>query len=938
MPIPAPTTPVNDARSLAKEQVFQALGSSRRGLTEAEAALRLASNGENRIPEVRRRSLFWDFLANFYHTFALLLWCSAALAFIAAMAELGWAIIGVIIINALFSFWQEFKAEKATEALLKLMPTYAKIMRDGEVKQVLSMALVPGDLLLMEEGESISADARVVEEFELRTNNATFSGESEPVRRTADAVDQAEMTITEVPNLVFSGTSVASGSGRAVVFATGRETQFGRVALLTQTVVQDLSPLQKEVKKVALAVAILAVVVGAALFVAGSWFGRLTLAASALFAIGMITANVPEGLLPTLSLALAAAVQKMAKQHALVKRLSAVETLGSATVICTDKTGTLTQNEMTVRKVWANREEIEVSGVGYAPVGAFLLAGAAMAQETVQAKLGPLLKGASYCNKARLQQLAGAGEVWTILGDPTEAALLVAARKAGFDYEQAMVREGRLYELPFESVRKRMSVVHRVHDALAFPAAGGGEGGHPAAYVKGAPREVIELCTHALVNGKREELTAAGREEIMAENDALAKEALRVLAMAVRDDLAEAKSYTVEAVEQGLTFLGLMAMMDPPRAEVEEAVNKCRQAHIRIIMITGDYGLTAESIARRIGIVKGANARIVTGTEMERTTDPELDTILGQEDVIFARVAPHHKLRIATRLMHQGEIVAMTGDGVNDAPALKKADIGIAMGIAGTDVAKEAADVILLDDNFATIVHAIAEGRTVYDNIKKFIVYIFAHLGPEAVPFVLFVLFRIPLPITPMQIIAIDLGTETLPALALGIERAEPDVMARPPRSRKESLLGSAVLLRAYLYLGVIESVLVMAGYFWVLHNEGWHWGMEVALNAPLAIKASTMTFLGIVATQVGTVVACRTNRESVFTIGLFSNPWILWGLAFELVVTVVLLYVPPVARFFGMAPLGVKEWLFVAPFPFIILASEELRKYFVRRFGGAGV
>lgn len=924
---------VLDYAELTTEQLYAKLETNRWGLTEEEAAVRLSTHGENRIPDIKKKPLIFKFLANFYHTFALLLWFSAALAFIAQMKELGWAIIGVVVINALFSFWQEFKAERASEALRQLIPMYAKVMRDGDIKQILATQLVPGDLLMLEEGDNISADARLVQEFELRVNNATFTGESVPARRTAEPVSGQEMTVTEIPNYVFSGTSVAAGSGRAFILATGTDTQFGRIAFMTQSVEEQLSPLQKEVKRIALLVAALAIIFGALLFVVGTSIARLALVDSALFAIGMIVANVPEGLLPTLSLSLAAAVQVMVRENALVKKLSSVETLGSATVICTDKTGTLTQNEMTVRKLWVNSREINVSGVGYKPEGEFMADDKPLTRDAIKAEIQPLMKIAAYCNSAWLVSPEEDTANWTIIGDPTEAALLVAARKSGFDYTTAMEIEKHLYELPFESVRKRMSVIYGVSDFLVFPeAAPSKKNAKVAAYVKGAPREVIDLCTHIVTDGKVEKMSDVARRKILEHNDNFAKEALRVLAFAYREMPTGLKDYTVEEVEHDLIFVGLMAMMDPPRPEVAEAVKRCRKAHIRIIMITGDYGLTAESIAKRIGMVETDNARIVTGVELDRTDDAELGKILSSSEVIFARAAPEHKLRIASRLKEMGEIVAMTGDGVNDAPALKKADIGVAMGIAGTDVAKEAADVILLDDNFATIVNAISEGRAVYDNIKKFIVYIFAHLGPEAVPFIIFVLFRTPLPITPMQIIAIDLGTETLPALALGIEPAEPDIMDRPPRSKKDNLLSKAVLLRAYVFLGIIESILVVAGYFFVLYHEGWYWGMPAAIGSPLMLKASTMTFLGIVATQVGTVFACKTTRESVFKVGLLSNKWIIWGVLFETVLTVALIYVPPLAKFFGMAPIGLAEWLFLVPFPFVIFFAEEARKWFARR------
>ncbi len=931
----------NEISTFPADKVYDQLKTSRRGLKTEEAASRLEEYGENKIPEVKGRPLIFKFLANFYHTFAILLWFSSALSFVAQMAELGWAIIGVIVLNAIFSFWQEFKAEKATEALRKLIPMHAKVMRGGEIQQIMATDLVPGDLIVLEEGDNISADARLVAEFEMRTNNATFTGESEPAKRTADPVAGKDMTVTEIPNLVFSGTSVASGSGRAIVYATGMNTQFGHIASLTQAVETELSPLQKEVKKIALIVAALAVIAGIVLFLIGSAIAKLTLLTSAVFAIGMIVANVPEGLLPTLSLALAAAVQKMVRENALVKKLSSVETLGSATVICTDKTGTLTQNEMTVREIWTNQERVSVGGVGYNPEGRFMLDTTPLKMEEASKKLSPVLKASSYCNNARLQPPSDEKENWSILGDPTEAALLVATNKAGFNHMTALAVENRVYELPFESVRKRMTSIHKVVDLHEFPEKGlrkahTHKGAKIVAYVKGAPKEVLDLCTDIYMNGKIEKLTQKQRDEIIQQNDLFAKQALRVLALAYRDIPEKQSKYTVEDVEKDLVFLGLMAMMDPPRPEVEEAVLHCRKASIRIIMITGDYGLTAESIARRVRIVEGSDVRIVTGIELDRMSDTtELSDLLKDKDkqVIFARVTPDHKLKIASTLKELGEVVAMTGDGVNDAPALKKADIGVAMGIAGTDVAKEAAEVILLDDNFATIVNAISEGRAVYDNIKKFIVYIFSHLTPEIIPFILFVLIRLPLPITPMQIIAIDLGTETLPALALGLEPAEPDIMDRPPRRAKDNLLSPPILLRSYIYLGLIESVMVMSGFFFLLYREGWHFGMPVAIGSLLQLKASTMCFLGIVAAQVGVVFACKTHRESVFKVGLLNNKWIIWGVIFETIITIALLYVPPLAKFFGMHPLGLQEWLFLMPFPFIIFFAEEARKWLERNW-----
>ncbi len=903
--------------TLPISQVYAALDTTPRGLSEDEAARRLAQYGPNEIEEVAKTPLILRFLANFYQIFALLLWASAALAFISGSSALGWTIIAVIVLNAFFSFFQEYQAEKAVEALKKLLPAKSRVLRDGEIKEILARELVPGDVIVLDVGDNISADARLIQEVELRTDNAPLTGESEPVRRSSDPVPESQASVIEIPNIVFAGTSVAFGSGRGVVFATGMNSQFGKIARLTQGVKIAPSPLQVEVNNIALMVAGIALLGGLALFLVGAAFAGLTVSDAMLFAIGMITANVPEGLLPTLTLALAVGVTALARKNALVKRLSGVETMGSVSVICTDKTGTLTQNEMTVRELWTDNRRIAVTGTGYEPSGGFEIDGQPLeAEALLQPRI--LCRAASFCNNSRLVPAPTPREKWRIVGDPTEGALLVAARKAGFDYDQELQQTPRIYELPFESRRKRMSTIHREESGLV-------------AYVKGAPKEVLGICSRILLAGQVVPLTDELRQVITEQNDEFALAALRVLGMAYRV-LPEGIDYhSVEQVEQDLTFMGLMAMMDPPRPEVAKAISLCYGAGIHIYMITGDYGLTAISIAKKIGLVKGEGTRIVTGADLDRMSDEELGDVLQVRDVIFARTAPEHKLRIATELRALGVVVAMTGDGVNDAPALKKADIGVAMGIAGTDVAKEAAQMILIDDNFATIERAVEEGRRVYDNIRKFLVYIFAHLGPEAVPFVAFALFRVPLAITPMQILAIDVGTETLPALALGVEPSEPGIMGRPPRPRQERLLTGPLLLRAYLFFGIIESIFVMGAFFWVLFRSGWTWGMELAPSDPLYIEASTMGFLSIVMTQVGTVFASRTTRVSVFQVGLLSNRWVLWGIVFELALTVALLYFPPLADFFGMYPLRLEDWALVILFGPLVLLADEARKWYVR-------
>ena len=907
-------------------ELYESLGSRPAGLTADEAASRLEEYGRNEIREIKGRSLILKFLENFYHLFAIMLWIGGGLSFVGGMPELGWAIFAVIFINAIFSFWQEFRAEKATEALKQMIPHNAKVIRDGKTIQVAAAELVPGDLMVLEEGDAISADARLVEEFELRTNNATLTGESEPVRKTASPHDDPNLTLIEMPNLVFAGTSVAYGGGKAVVFATAMATQFGKIAELTQSVESELSPLQKEMEKVVQLVAILAMGLGITFFLLGYYVAGLSLVEGFVFAVGIIVANVPEGLLPTVSLSLAMGVQRMAGRNALIKKLSSVETLGCTTVICTDKTGTLTKNEMTVRDIWVAGQHLEVSGSGYAPTGEFKKQGEPLDADQRKA-LDLLMRAAALCNNARLIDPTGPDDSWTILGDPTEAALLVAAKKAGFDHEAELDSTRRIFELPFDSVRKRMTTIH-MHKFARI------------GYVKGAPKEVLDLCTTVETLDGKKPLTDEMHAEIVAQNDDFARNGLRVLAMAYRPIPEEETEYSPAETEKDLIFVGLMAMMDPPRDEVAVAVRECNTAGIEVIMITGDYGLTAESIARRIGIVKGDQARIITGNDLNVMTDEDLAAALDAKNVLFARVSPEHKMRIAVVLKGMGHIVAMTGDGVNDAPALKVADIGVAMGIAGTDVAKEAADMILTDDNFASIVNAIEEGRAVYDNIRRFVGYIFTSNIPEIVPFLLMVIFHMPLALTVMQILAIDLGTDMVPALALGTEAPEPGIMNRPPRPRNERLLNRKVLTRAYLFLGSIQAAVCMLAFFFMYWMHGWRPGMNMFEIGAVAvggstvyILATTMTHGAVLTTQIGNGFAQRTNVQSIFKVGFFSNTFLLWGIVTEVVMFAALVYVPGLAHVFHHGPINLwPDWAFLLLLAPTLLIADELRKFFVRR------
>ncbi len=905
-----------------------ALNSRISGLTAEEVTEKQATFGKNTITEKKGKPAILIFLHNMSSMMAVLLWFGGTIAIIAQMPELGIAIFLVNIINGAFSFWQEFRAGKATDALKKMLPSFVRVIRDGQEIQLLAENLVPGDIISIAEGDKVSADARLIHSSDLQINQSTLTGESNPVRKTHDAILSDDFSKTELANLIFTGTSVSSGTGKAVVTSIGMNTEFGKIATLTQSMHEEQSPLQKELDKLTKQISMIALSIGVFFFIASVIFIKEPIAKSFVFSLGMIVAFIPEGLLPTVTLSLAMAVQRMAKEHALVKRLSAVETLGCTTVICSDKTGTLTQNEMTVSHLWQINHEYEVTGLGYAPTGDILENKTKLNVDKVS-DLKQLIIAAALCSNARILPPNEENTRYTVLGDPTEACLGVVAEKAGYNMDEQNSLRMRLRELPFDSRRKRMTTVHSTPNSKIAKR---------VAYVKGAPKEVMELCETILVDGVVTKITPEQRVLIMQANDGYARNGLRVLAVAERQlhpELnlpAQMSAYTPELIEQDLTFVGLIIMADPPRPEVGEAVAVCHNANIRIIMITGDYGLTAESIAKRIGIVKGLHPRVITGLELSELSDEELQIAL-KEEVIFARVAPEQKYRVVDNLQRMGEIVAVTGDGVNDAPALKKADIGIAMGIAGTDVAKEAADMILTDDNFASIVKAIEEGRTVYSNIQKFLIYILNSNMPEGVPSAAFLFSRgaIPLPLTVMQILFIDLGTDMLPALGLGVEEPEKGIMNHPPRSQKDPLLNKRVMLVGFIWYGLLESAIAMSAYFFVNYLNGFP-NVPLAASGMIYREATTLTVAAIVFAQIGMVLNCRTISESIFKVGIFVNKQVIKGIIVEIILVVALMYVPFLQNIFHTSPISIEGWLFLFAIPVPVVLIDEIRKWFIRR------
>ncbi len=888
--------------NLSKEEVLKSLLTSDRGLSEEDARRRLHEYGLNEIREVRKKTLYQRLISQFTHFLAILLWIASALCFFSAylhpgegMLSLGLAIIGVIVINAIFTFIQEYRAEKAVEAIKRLLPFNVKVLRDGSIKEIYARDVVPGDVILLSEGDKIPADARLIDENRLMVNNAPLTGESESRPR---SYEPFEGDYLESPNIVFAGTLVISGSGKAIAFAIGMSTEFGKIAHLTSAVEPGLSPLQREILKVTKIIAVIAMITGIFFFATGTLIG-MSFWHNLLFAVGITIANVPEGLLPTVTLSLAMGSQRMAKKKALIKTLTSVETLGSVTVICTDKTGTLTQNKMEVEKIWTFSDDAIIP-----PPPPLLKVG-----RGDYSSYDWLMKIAYLCNNAVYEN-------GKYRGDPTEIAILKKAREISGD-----IKAERIFEIPFDSERKRMTTVNVVY-------------GETFVLTKGAIETVLPLCTGIFRDNEIKTFSDENKESLMQAYHSLMDEGLRVIAFAFacRDDkVLLIKSPSDLLVESGLTFVGLMGLEDPPRPEVPDAIKKCREAGIKVVMITGDASRTAIAIAKQIGLVRG-NPTVIEGMKIDSMSDNSLREVLLSEEIIFARMTPRHKMRIVSILKDEGERVAVTGDGVNDAPALKKADIGIAMGITGTDVAKEAADMVLLDDNFASIVNAVEEGRTIFENIKKFITYIFAHGTPEAVPYILFALFKIPVPLTVMQILAIDLGTETIPALALGVEPPESNIMKYPPRPPERGLIDRSILLRGYIFIGFISAISVLFAYFYVLFNGGWHWGMVLPIDKPLARQASTATFLGIVILQIGNVFACRSSRESIFRLGFFSNKLVVIGIVVEVLLSIFIIYHPIGNKIFGTAPLGIDVWLILMPLSIGLLAAEEIRKFYVRR------
>ena len=888
------------------------LGSnSSTGLSETEATRRLSEFGRNELEESGIRSPWLIFLDQFKELMVVILIIAAVISALLGDYSDAIAISAIVILNAILGYTQEYRAEKAMAALKKLAVPTVKVRRDGVVSEISAVDLVPGDIVLLEAGNFVAADCRVLESAGLQTQEAALTGESLPVRKTSDTLGQPDLALADRRNMVYMGTHITSGRGEAVVAETGMRTELGRIAGMIQTVRQEATPLQKRLTQLGKVLASAAFLIVILIFILG-WFRGEDLKILFLTAVSIAVAAVPEGLPAVMTISLTLGAQRMLKRRVLIRKLSAVETLGSVTVICSDKTGTLTENQMAATIFQLANRKVELQNRSSDDYRKEF-------PDLEQPGFYLMLAGAALCNDAVMRSNAGAPNQSAPLGDPTETALVVAAARTGLLKPELDQLLPRVAEAPFTSERKRMTTVHRyASERGALPAAvlQACEMGPPAcvAFTKGAVDVLLGLSDSLWVNSQREPLNDTWRDRLSAENDKLAANGMRVLGVAYRCLAAAPTKGSMEDVECKLTFVGMIGMIDPPRPEAASAVGTCKAAGIRPMMITGDHPLTARYIASQLGISN--NETVVTGPQLERTSPEELAQ-LTESVPVYARVSPEHKLRIVEGLHRRGHIVAMTGDGVNDAPALKKADIGVAMGITGTDVSKEAADMVLLDDNFASIVAAVEEGRVIYDNIRKFIRYILATNSGEIWLMLVTPFFGMPLPLLPLQILWMNLVTDGLPALALGVELPESDAMRRPPRPPRESMFARG-LGRQIVWVGMLMGLLSLAiGYeYWNAHNPAWQ----------------TMVFTTLTLSQMANVMAIRSERHSLFEIGLKSNILLLGAVGLTVVLQLALIYVPVLQSIFKTVALPVPDLAITIVVSSVIFWAVELEKWLLRR------
>jgi Ca2+-transporting ATPase len=861
------------------EEVFKELKTSKEGLSEKEAEARLKKYGYNEIKQAKKISPLKIFLSQFNNVLIYILIAAVIISIFLGERDDAIVIGILVIVNAIIGFRTEYKAEKSIEALKKLASLKAKVLRGGKQKEIDAKLLVPGDIILLETGDKVPAGSRLFEITNLQTQEAALTGESLPVKKELKVLEP-KIAIADMINMVFFGTIVASGRGKAIVTSTGMQSQIGKIAKMIEETGEDLTPLQKKLTTLGRRLGIAILVIVLIVFISGIVKGEPILEFF-IFAVALAVAGIPEGLPIVVTIGLSTGVQRMVKRNALIRKLASAETLGSTTVICTDKTGTLTKNEMTVKKIYANGKIIDVSGSGYDKKGEFLVDNKKLNPKELNLLLniGALNNDAAFDNK-------------NVIGDPTEAALIVSAAKSGIDKEALQKRCPRKDEILFTSERKIMTTLHQIN-------------GEIVAYTKGAPEVVLSKCNSISENGKIKKLTEKRKKEILEINKSFADKALRVLGFAYKTVMNKTRA------EKNLTFVGLQGMIDPPREEVKLAIKKCEHAGIKVIVITGDNEATAKAVANAIGI----DGKAITGQQLGEMKNLEKHV---EEIAIYARVNPEHKNKIVDALKKKGHIVAMTGDGVNDAPALKKADIGVSMGITGTDVAKEASDMILTDDNFASIVNAVEEGRGIYDNIKKFVEYLLSSNLGEILTIFIAIMIGLPLPLIAIMILWINLVTDGLPALALSVNPEDPDIMDHKPRSQNERIISNPIIMRM-LIVGITMMIGTLAVF--KLYNP------ESNL-----MYAQTMAFSTLMMFQMFNVLNCRSEFNSLFKVGIFTNMR-LWGaILISIILQVMVIHISFFNDKFHTIPLTGIDWFYVVLVSSSVFIIVEIYKFIIVR------
>ncbi|MBI2143150.1 cation-translocating P-type ATPase [Candidatus Woesearchaeota archaeon] len=877
---------------VSAEKALSLLASSRIGLSESEVAVRLSKHGFNELPKEKRAQPVVIFLNQFRNFLILLLvFATGTSLFLREFLEAA-AMSAIILLSAILGFVQEFRAGRAIEALEKMSSPTARVVRDGRELRIAARELVPGDVILLEAGDIVPADSRVLETVSLQIDEAALTGESVPSPKVT-TVFSLDTPIADQENMAFMGTVVTYGKGRAVVTSTGMATEFGKIASSIQATEEVRTPLQAKFEQMARQIGVAVMALVFFVFIGGLLQGELSVAKMFVFALSLVVATVPSALPAIVTISLALGAKALAARNMIIKKLPAAESLGAVTIICSDKTGTITKNQMTVTRLYADNKVISVSGSGYEPVGNFYVDGKPFNEKNVEL----LLRIGFLCNNAKLSNADGQ---WQVVGDPTEGSLIALARKGGLSEEKLHEDYSLIQELPFDSERKMMSVVYRLKGAR-----------ETFAYVKGAPDLLLRNCDRALINGKVHKVPAKEREGILETNELFAKEALRVLGFAYRE-LPPLKQYDMESAESSLVFVGLAGMIDPPREEISAAVAQCREAGIKVMVITGDHALTAMAVAKQIGIFREGDV-VLSGEEVERMSEYDLSKVIVQVRII-ARALPIQKSRVVDALKRSGHVVAMTGDGVNDAPALKKADIGIAMGITGSDVAKEVSKAVLADDNFASIVNAVAEGRNIYDKMIKSTRYLLSCNMGEIVAVFFAIMLRFPLPLVPLQILLMNLVTDGLPALGLGVEPAEGDVMKRPPRNpREKPITGSSLLLI------VLFGIVMGAGTLFIF---------RLYVGASLML-AQTSAFTTLVMFEMFAVIGSR-SLSPFKKLNPFTNKWLLGGVVLSILIQVAVVYVPFLQKIFSTVPLGISEWVRILVVSSLGFALMELGKFFI--------